>query len=37
MRRPIRISTGYFGSWGDSYFAYYRDVAWQVYNGAQNA
>jgi hypothetical protein len=30
-------TASYFGSWGDSYFAYYRDVAWQVYNGAQNA
>ena len=28
----------FFGTWGtDSYFAYYRDAAWQVYNGAQNA
>jgi V8-like Glu-specific endopeptidase len=32
------MQTGsFFGSWGDSYFAYYRDAAWQVYNGAQNA
>ncbi|WP_306210582.1 hypothetical protein [Actinoplanes sp. RD1] len=30
-------TASYFGSWGDAYFAYYRDVAWQVYNGAQNA
>ena len=30
-------TASYFGSWGDSYFAYYRDAAWQVYNGAQNA
>jgi len=30
-------TASYFGSWGDSYFAYYRDVAWTVYNGAQNA
>lgn len=30
-------TASYFGSWGDSYFAYYRDVAWSVYNGAQNA
>ncbi|GAA4503453.1 peptidase [Actinoallomurus oryzae] len=32
----------FFGSWGsgtdgNSYFAYYRDAAWNVYNGAQNA
>jgi len=32
------MQTGsFFGSWGDSYFAYYRDAALQVYNGAQNA
>jgi len=32
------MQTGsFYGSWGDSYFAYYRDAAWQVYNGAQNA
>lgn len=30
-------TASFFGSWGDSYFAYYRDAAWQVYNGAQNA
>jgi hypothetical protein len=30
-------TASYFGSWGDSYFAYYRDAAWQVYNGAQNS
>lgn len=32
----------FFGSWGsgtdgNSYFAYYRAAAWNVYNGAQNA
>ncbi|MFG2111850.1 trypsin-like serine peptidase [Streptomyces sp. NPDC048718] len=32
------VQTGsYFGSWGDAYWAYYRDAAWQVFNGAQNA
>ena len=37
------MQTGsFFGSWGsgtdgDSYFAYYRDAALDVYNGAQNA
>lgn len=30
-------TASFFGSWGDSYFAYYRDAALQVYNGAQNA
>ncbi|GIJ47399.1 peptidase [Virgisporangium aliadipatigenens] len=30
-------TASYFGSWGDSYFAYWRDVAWNIYNGAQNA
>jgi hypothetical protein len=30
-------TASFFGSWGDSYFAYYRDAAYQVYNGAQNA
>lgn len=30
-------TASYFGSWGDAYFAYYRDVAWQVYDGAQRA
>lgn len=27
----------YFGTWGDSYFAYYRDAAYQVWAGAQGA
>lgn len=27
----------YFGTWGDSYFAYYRDAAYQVWAGAQTA
>ncbi|MFE5737120.1 peptidase [Streptomyces celluloflavus] len=30
-------TASYMGSWGDAYWAYYRDAAWQVYNGAQNA
>ncbi|MEV0407663.1 hypothetical protein [Actinoallomurus sp. NPDC050550] len=35
-------TASFFGSWGsgsdgNSYFAYYRDAAWNVYNGAQNA
>ncbi len=30
-------TASYFGSWGDAYFAYFRDVAWQVYDGAQRA
>jgi hypothetical protein len=30
-------TASFMGSWGDSYFAYYRDAAWQIYNGAQNA
>ena len=30
-------TASFFGSWGDSYFAYYRDAALSVYNGAQNA
>ncbi|AGL20104.1 serine protease [Actinoplanes sp. N902-109] len=30
-------TASYFGSWGDAYWAYYRDAAWQVYNGASNA
>jgi hypothetical protein len=30
-------TASFMGSWGDAYFAYYRDEAWQVYNGAQNA
>jgi hypothetical protein len=32
------MQTGsFFGSWGDSYIAYYRNAALSVYNGAQNA
>jgi hypothetical protein len=27
----------YFGTWGDTYFAYYRDAAYQVWAGAQGA
>jgi hypothetical protein len=30
-------TASYFGSWGDSYFAYWRDVTYQVYLGAANA
>jgi V8-like Glu-specific endopeptidase len=30
-------TASFFGSWGDSYFAYYRDAAYQVYNGAQHS
>lgn len=30
-------TASYFGSWGDSYFAYWRDTAYQVYLGAANA
>lgn len=29
-------TASYFGSWGDSYFAYYRNAALEVYNGATN-
>lgn len=29
-------TASFFGSWGDSYFAYYRNAALEVYNGAQN-
>ncbi len=29
-------TASYFGSWGDAYWAYYRDAALAVYNGAQN-
>ena len=30
-------TASYFGTWGDSYFAYYRDAAYQVWSGAQGA
>lgn len=30
-------TASYFGSWGDSYFAYYRNAALEVYQGASNA
>ncbi|MFE0106169.1 trypsin-like serine peptidase [Streptomyces sp. NPDC059009] len=30
-------TASYFGSWGPAYWAYFRDAAWQVYDGAQHA